>query len=29
MEMQMDPIDVVDFGIFIAEDNCGLGTIQC
>ena len=29
MEMQMDPSDVVDFGIFIAEDNCGLGTVQC
>ena len=29
MEMQMDPSDVVDFGIFIAEENCALGIVQC
>ena len=28
MEMQMDPSDVVDFGIFIGEENCALGTVQ-
>ena len=27
--MQMDPSDVVDFGIFIGEENCLLGTVQC
>ena len=27
--MQMDPSDVVDFGIFIGEENCPLGTVQC
>ena len=27
--MQMDPSDVVDFGIFIGEENCALGKIQC
>ena len=25
----MDPSDVVDIGIFIGEENCALGTIQC
>ena len=25
----MDPSDVVDFVIFIDEDNCDLGTVQC
>ena len=29
MEMQMDPSDVVDFGIFIGEENCALSTVQC
>ena len=29
MEMKMDPTDVVDFTIFIGEENCALGTIQC
>ena len=29
MEMQMDPSDVVDFGIFISEESCSLGTVQC
>ena len=27
--MQMDPSDVVDFAIFISEENCALGTVQC
>ena len=27
--MQMDPSDVVDFRIFIGEDNCPVGTVQC
>ena len=25
----MDPSDVVDFGIFIGEENCPVGTVQC
>ena len=25
----MDPSDVVDFGIFIGEENCPLSTVQC
>ena len=25
----MDPSDVKDFTIFIGEDNCSLGTVQC
>ena len=29
MEMHMDPRDVVEFGIFIGEENCALGTFQC
>ena len=29
MEMQMDPSDVVDFAIYIGEENCALGTVQC
>ena len=29
MEMQMDPSDVVEFTIFIGEENCALGTVQC
>ena len=29
MEMQMDPSDVVDFTIFIGEENCSLGTVYC
>ena len=29
MEMQRNLSDVVDFGIFIGEENCPLGTIQC
>ena len=28
MEMKMDPSDVVDFGIFIGEENCSLGIVQ-
>ena len=27
--MQMDPSDVVDFGIFIGEENCALGIVRC
>ena len=27
--MQMDPSDVVDFTIYMGEQNCSLGTIQC
>ena len=29
MDMEMDPSDVVDFGIFIGEENCALGIVQC
>ena len=29
MEMQMAPSDVVDFVIYIGEENCSLGTFQC
>ena len=29
MEMQMDPSDVVDFAIFIGEEKCVLGIVQC
>ena len=29
MEMHMDPSDVVDFAIFICEENCALGIVQC
>ena len=25
----MDPSDVVDFGIFIGEENCPVCTVQC
>ena len=25
----MDPSDVVDFGIFIGEENCLVGIVQC
>ena len=25
----MEPSDVLDFGIFIGEENCPLGTVQC
>ena len=29
MEMYMDPSDVVDFTIFIGEENCALCIVQC
>ena len=29
MEMEIDPSDLVDFGIFIGEENCVIGTFQC